>query len=46
MTWRRQQATCAAALREELAALRGSLVFIGAQGDSGTLGEALGSMPD
>lgn len=42
----RQQAACAAALREELAALRGSLVFVGSQDDFGILGEALGGMPD
>lgn len=42
----RQQAACAAALREELAAVRGSPVFVGSQDDFGILGEALGGMPD
>jgi hypothetical protein len=42
----RQQAACAAALREEFAALRGSLVFVGSRDDFGILGEALGGMPD
>jgi hypothetical protein len=37
----RQQAVCAAALREELARLRRSLVFVGSLDDFGILGEAL-----
>ena len=42
----RQQAACAAALREELAGLRRSLVFPGSLDDFGVLGEALGGTPD
>jgi hypothetical protein len=42
----RQQAACAAALREELAGLRRSLVFVGSLDDFGVLGEALGGIPD
>ncbi|WP_149537445.1 hypothetical protein [Siccirubricoccus phaeus] len=42
----RQQSACAAALREEFAALRQSLVFVGSQDDFGILGEALGGRPD
>ncbi|MDJ0389161.1 hypothetical protein QMO56_13645 [Roseomonas sp. E05] len=42
----RQQPACAAALREELAGLRRSLVFVGSEDDFGILGEALGGMPE
>jgi hypothetical protein len=42
----RQQAACAAALREEIAGLRRSLVFVGSLDDFGILGEALGGIPD
>ncbi len=42
----RQQAICAAALREEFAGLRRSLVFVGSLDDFGILGEALGGIPD
>ncbi|MCB4825460.1 hypothetical protein [Roseicella aerolata] len=42
----RQQATCAAALREEIAHLRHSLVFVGSLDDFGILGEALGGVPN
>jgi hypothetical protein len=41
----RQQAACAAALREEFARLRQSLVFVGSLDDFGVLGEALGGSP-
>ena len=41
----RQQAACAAALREEVARLRRSLVFVGSRDDFGILGEALGGSP-
>jgi hypothetical protein len=41
----RQQAACAAALREEVAQLRRSLVFVGSLDDFGILGEALGGSP-
>jgi hypothetical protein len=41
----RQQAACAAALCEEFAALRRSLIFVGSLDDFGILGEALGGMP-
>jgi hypothetical protein len=41
----RQQRTCAAALREELARVRRSLVFVGSLDDFGILGEALGGLP-
>jgi len=42
----RQQAACAAALREEVSRLRRSLVFVGSLDDFGILGEALGGTPD
>lgn len=42
----RQQAACAAALREELTRLRQSLIVVGSQDDFGILGEALGVLPD
>jgi hypothetical protein len=42
----RQQAACAIALREELAQLRDSLVFVASLDDFGILGEALGGAPD
>jgi len=41
----RQQAICAAALREEFGRLRCSLVFVGSLDDFGILGEALGGFP-
>src|SRR5690349_22641205 len=41
----RQQAVCAAALREEFTPLRRSLIFVGSQDDFGILGEALGGIP-
>ena len=42
----RQRGVCAAALREEFARLRASLVFVGSLDDFGVLGEALGGAPD
>jgi hypothetical protein len=42
----RQQAACAAALREEFMRLRGSLVFVASLDDFGILGEALGGLPE
>jgi len=41
----RQQEACAAALREEFARLRRSLIFVGSLDDFGILGEALGGNP-
>jgi hypothetical protein len=41
----RQQQACAAALREEFARLRDSLIFVASLDDFGILGEALGGLP-
>ncbi|WP_270935458.1 hypothetical protein [Falsiroseomonas oryzae] len=41
----RQQQACALALREELACLRDTLVFVASLDDFGILGEALGGVP-